>query len=97
MNPDYAHLLPVAKLDFGRLARVLNAVAGQPDKSFRMIARNAGVDEITVRRASRKNKISAESYLKLCIALDYDPFDGLVKPVSVSREHTTVAPLVNRG
>jgi len=92
MNEDYAHLLPGGQLDFSRLAAVLAAIAGRPDNSLRKISRDSGLNEITVRRASRGHKISAESYLKLCLVLDYDPFDGLRVSQDVSCEHTTVAP-----
>ncbi|WP_029066548.1 hypothetical protein [Labrenzia sp. DG1229] len=97
MNPDYAHLVPGGRLDFARLGRALTAVAERPDCSFRMIARNAGVDEITIRRAARHQKVSAESYLKICIVLDLNPFDCLVKQEGVSREYTTVAPSKKAG
>ena len=92
MNPDYAHLLPGARLDFDRLGMAIRAYTSDPQRSMRMLARNAGVEDITVRRASRGNKVSAETYLKLCIALDLNPFEGLVKQEGVSREYTTVAP-----
>jgi len=92
MTESCAHPLPSATLDFSRLAAVLSAVASRPDTSLRKIARDGGLDEITVRRASRGNKISAVSYLKLCLVLDYDPFDGLQVSRTVSCEHTTVAP-----
>ncbi|MBO6759315.1 MAG: hypothetical protein JJ902_23535 [Roseibium sp.] len=92
MNPHYAHLLPGAVLDFDRLGSAIRAVAGQPDCSYRMIARNAGVDKRTVDRASRGNVINAQSVLLICLAIDLNPFDLLVSRDGVSREYTS-APL----
>ena len=97
MNPDYAHLLPDAEIDFNRLALAIRAYGNRPETSFRMLARQAGIDEKVVRYASRGNRVSAQTYLKFCVALDLNPFEGLVKRTSVSREYTGSAPLVNRG
>ncbi|MBO6759301.1 MAG: hypothetical protein JJ902_23460 [Roseibium sp.] len=92
MNPDFAHLLPGAVLDFDRLSQAIRAVAGQPNCSYRMIARNAGISEGAVRIASRGNKVSAQTVLLICAAIDLNPFDLLVKRHGVSRETGTYAP-----
>ena len=67
-----------------RLSRALKAVTDGGDaKKLVDLARGAGVDGIMARRAAKGIEINVGAYLKLCMAVDHDPFS--VGPISLDR------------
>ena len=85
MNPDYAHLLKGATLDYARLGLALKAVIQQRGCTLFEVQQQTRVSRASVSRATAGAEISTGPLLLLCIWADLNPFEllrPLTEPVS---------------
>ncbi len=80
MNPDYAHLLKGATLDYARLGLALKAVITHRGCTLLDVQRQTRVSRASVSRATAGIEISTGPLLLLCIWADLNPFE-LLRPL----------------
>ncbi|MEP0233436.1 hypothetical protein [Roseibium sp.] len=76
-NPDYAHLLNGACLDFKRLGLALKVVIAERGCTLAEVQQQTRVSRASVSRATVGIEISTGPLLLLCIWADLNPFELL--------------------
>lgn len=79
MNPDYAHLLEGAMLDYRRLGAALKAVISARGVRLQDVQDQTRASRASVSRATAGIEISTGPLLLLCIWADLNPFE-LLRP-----------------
>lgn len=80
MNPDYAHLLTGATLDYERLGIALKSVIQARGCTLLDVQTQTRVSRASVSRATVGIEISTGPLLLLCIWADLNPFE-LLRPI----------------
>ncbi|WP_298958419.1 hypothetical protein [uncultured Roseibium sp.] len=83
MNPDYAHLLNGAELDYTRLGLALKAVIEARGCTLYQVQQQTRISRASVSRATAGIEISTGPLLLLCIWADLNPFE-LLRPMEPS-------------
>jgi hypothetical protein len=90
MNPDYAHLLKGATLDYARLGLAIKAVIAERGCTLQDVQAQTRVSRASVSRATAGIEISTGPLLLLCIWADLNPFE-LLRPVEMPEPATGLA------